>query len=384
MRQLYETDVFLTKFSATVTSCDTTKDGWAITLDRTAFYPEGGGQPSDTGTLNDAKISFVEWSEGEIVHHSNLPLAVGEEVTGQIDFDRRFDLMQQHSGEHIVSGFAHSLYGCENVGFHMGHDVITIDFDVVLTGENLAEIERSTNDYIWQNHPCVITYPDETELEQINYRSKKKLTGEVRIVSFPGADTCACCGTHVAASGQIGFVKLLSVHKFRDGVRVELLCGRRALQYLSQTLEQNRLVSQALSVKPLETGMGAQRLVDETEQLKLQVAKSEREQCAVVAQLYAGQGNVLYFSSERSADGVRRLADAILEVVTGWTACFAGDDSVGYKCAVGSRNEDVREQAKLLFAALNGRGGGQPHFVQGSVIAKRSDIEQYFAAQWDL
>ena len=224
MEKLYEQDPFLVKFEANVISCVKGKKGFDVILDRTAFYPEGGGQPYDTGRLEPAgregkaKVLEVHSRDGEIVHTCSHPLEPGAAVTGVIDWDRRFDLMQQHSGEHIVSGLAHALWGCENVGFHLGTEVVTIDFDRPLTEQQFATLEETANWHLWQvNLPVDITYPSPEELEHIRYRSKKALTGQVRIVEFPGADCCACCGTHVRYPAQVGLVKLLSMEKFQIG-----------------------------------------------------------------------------------------------------------------------------------------------------------------------
>ena len=263
MEKLFELDPYLTHFTACVQSCVQSRKGWDVILDQTAFYPEGGGQPYDLGTLGGTSVLEVHEREGHVVHTCDRPLEPGSQVEGDIDWPRRFDLMQHHSGEHIVSGIAHARYGCENVGFHMGSDVITIDLSVELTQEQVRELEEAANRYIWEDHPIQIAFPSPQELEVLTYRSKKALTGRVRIVSFPGADTCACCGTHVASAGQVGLVKLLSVQKFREGVRVELLCGGRALSYLDRVLGQNRRISNLLSAKPFETAGGVERLLGE-------------------------------------------------------------------------------------------------------------------------
>ena len=275
MEKLYEQDPFLVKFEANVISCVKGKKGFDVILDRTAFYPEGGGQPYDTGRLEPvgregkAKVLEVHSRDGEVVHTCSHPLEPGTAVTGVIDWDRRFDLMQQHSGEHIVSGLAHALWGCENVGFHLGAEVVTIDFDRPLTEQQFATLEETANWHLWQvNLPVDITYPSPEELEHIRYRSKKALTGQVRIVEFPGADCCACCGTHVRYPAQVGLVKLLSMQKFRDGVRIELVCGGRAFRYLNRTWDQNAQVSRFLSAKPFETAGAVERLLEENAVLK--------------------------------------------------------------------------------------------------------------------
>ena len=378
MEKLYEQNPYLTKFEGTVLSCVQGKKGFDIILDQTAFYPEGGGQPYDIGTLGGAKVLEVHEHEGHVVHTCDAPLEVGAQVSGEIDWPRRFDLMQQHSGEHIVSGIAHAKWGCDNVGFHMGADVITIDLNVLLDETQLQELEDDVNRYLWEDHPIVITFPTPEELPHVEYRSKKELTGRVRIVSFPGADTCACCGTHVSSSGQVGLVKLLSVQKFRDGVRIELVCGGRALGYLSRALEQNRQVSNLLSAKLFETAAAVQRMMEENERLKSRIMTMEDNRFAALARQYTGAGDVLLFEDDLSPDGLRRLCDAVLHTCGGRCTCFSGMDGQGYKYAIGLPDGDLRTFTKEMNQTLSGRGGGKPNFVQGSVQAGRAAIEEFF------
>ena len=248
--KLYYENAYTQDFTAVVASCEAAKNGFAVTLDRTAFYPEGGGQPADHGTLGEARVLDVHEKDGVVTHLCDRALSEGAEVSGRIDWARRFDHMQQHSGEHIISGLLCSTFHCDNVGFHMGADVVTIDYNAPITWEQALEVERRANAYIWADHPIRIWYPSAEELAALPYRSKKELTGAVRITEFPGADRCACCGTHVTSSGQVGLLKLLSCQKFRDGVRLELLCGQRALDCLAAGWEQARQIGQALSVKP--------------------------------------------------------------------------------------------------------------------------------------
>ena len=382
--KLYEQDAFLIKFEAKVLSCTQGKKGFDIVLDRTAFYPEGGGQPYDTGRLEAAgtcdkvKVLEVHNREGSVVHTCNHPLEEGSAVTGTIDWERRFDLMQQHSGEHIVSGLAHALWRCENVGFHLGAEVVTIDLSLPLTPEQCAHLEEDANRYIWLDIPAEISYPAPEKLAALQYRSKKELIGRVRIVEFPGADCCACCGTHVRSSGQVGLVKLLSVQKFREGCRIELVCGERALRYLNQTLSQNSQISHLLSAKPFETGTAVERLLAENEALKSRVLSLEEARFAQLAQQHAGAKDVLLFEDSLSPDSLRRLCDAVLHACGGRCACFSGDDSSGYKYAAGQPGGDLRSFVKELNQTLNGRGGGKPDFVQGSVQASRQEIEAFF------
>ena len=375
--KLYYSDPFLQEFTATVLSCEQDKAGWKVVLDRTAFYPEGGGQPADTGILGDAKVIDVREKEGVIVHTCDKALNVGDTATGRIDWARRFDHMQQHSGEHIVSGIICARYGCDNVGFHLGKDIVTIDFNHDISPDDLPAIEAQANAFIWSDTPIDIRFLEGDALRQAEYRSKKFIPGLVRLVAFPGADCCACCGTHVLRAGQVGLVKLLSCQKFREGVRMELLCGKRAFDYLSGTWEQNLAVSRALSAKPLQTHAAVERLKGELESVKLRAATLETADFARKGAEYAGKGDVVLFEGDMSADSVRRLCDAVLDTCGGRCAVFAGEDG-NFKYAVGIREGDIRPLVKELNGALNGRGGGKPNFAQGSVAAKEADIQAFF------
>ncbi len=381
MEELYLQDPRLSRFSARVLSCTPEGSDWAVVLDQTAFYPEGGGQPWDTGVLGDAQVTAVRRRDGHVVHTCDRPLEPGAQVEGRIDWARRFDLMQQHSGEHIVSGLAHQFYGCENVGFHMGAQVITIDFDRPLDSQQLRHLEDAANRYLWENRPVEISYPSQEELSHLAYRSKKELTGQVRIVTFPGADVCACCGTHVSAAGEIGLIKLLSCQKFRSGVRIELVCGGRAWDYLSQVAEQNHKVSNLLSVKEPETAQGVTRLLEETQALKSRIITLEEARFSDLTARHRGEEDVLLFEPGLSPDSLRRLTDALMEGRTGLIACFSGDDTQGYRYAMGQSGGNLRPLCTQMNQALSGRGGGKPDFVQGSLQATREQIQVFFASQ---
>ena len=377
--KLYETDAYLRAFTGQVLSCQQMKDGWAVVLDRTAFYPEGGGQPCDLGTLNGARVLDVQERDGVIYHTVDTPLS--GQVLGGIDWDRRFDLMQQHSGEHLVSGTAHRLYGVENVGFHMGAELITIDFDRIVTMEELARVEALVNLAIWENLETRIRcYESEAACPE-SYRSKKEIAGQLRLVEFPGVDLCACCGTHVKRTGEIGIVKILSVVKFHQGVRIELLCGRRAYDYLAAVTAQNRAVSGLLSAKPLETARAVERMQGELAQVKQEKAAWEGRYIAARAQALKGMEHVTLFEEGLSPDSLRRLCVELMEGCGGRCAVFSGSDETGWAYALGQTGGDLRQFVKELNAALNGRGGGKPNFAQGRVSAKRSEIEAYLAGR---
>ena len=376
--KLYYADPFLKEFTATVLDCQAGKNGYTVTLDRTAFYPEGGGQPADHGTLDGAAVTDVHEKNGVILHNVDRAVEIGKTVSGSIDWARRFDHMQQHSGEHICSGLICGRYGCDNVGFHMGTDIVTIDFNADIPWEELLEIEGQANRYIQEDHPIDIQFHRGAELDAIDYRSKKPLEGDVRIVAFPGADCCACCGTHVLRSGQVGLVKFLSVQKFREGVRIELLCGQRALDYLSRTWEQAKIIGQHLSVKPVDAAAAVERLEGELSALKMRCAGLEEAVFAGIAAEQAGKGNVLLFQPPMKPDSVRKLADAVSKACGGLAAVFAGEGS-HYAYALGRADgQDISAAVKTLNGGLHGRGGGRNGFAQGSVEAAQSAIEAFF------
>ena len=375
--KLYYQDSFTQTFTAAVTACTQEKDAWAVTLDRTAFYPEGGGQPADHGVLGGASVTDTREKDGEIIHFCDRPLTVGETVEGTIDFARRFDFMQQHSGEHIVSGILCGLYHCDNVGFHIGHELVTIDFNAELSTSDVEKVEKLANQYIWEDHPIQIGFPSSTELENLEYRSKKALTGQVRIVSWPGADCCACCGTHMRSSGQVGVVKLISCQKFRDGVRIEMAAGARALRWMNTVAGQNTSISQLLSAKPDATAAAVERLQKELYALRGRTAELEERDAARLAEEYAGKGDVLLIQGAMAAESLRKLCGAVQEKCGGRCAVFAGEDGA-YQYAVSLPDGDLRSFVKELNAALHGRGGGKPGFVQGSVQAAAREIRGFF------
>ena len=377
-KKLYYDDVYCRAFTARVTGCVQEKKTWLVTLDQTAFYPEGGGQPADRGTLGGAKVLDVQERAGEIVHTCDRALPVGEKVAGELDWARRFDHMQQHSGEHIVSGMLCSAFHCDNVGFHMGADTVTIDYNADISWEQVQDIERLANRYIWENHPIHIWYPSPEELAALPYRSKKALEGPVRLTEFPGADLCACCGTHVAASGQVGLVKFIGWQKFRDGVRLELLCGQRALDHLSACWEQSRQIGQSLSVKPEASFAAVERMQSELLAARERAAGLEAQVFAHTAAEYAGKGDTVLITAPLEGDGVRRLCDAVAQTCGGRCAVFAGSDGA-YKYAVIHAGQDIRPLVKDMNETLHGRGGGRDGFAQGSAACTAEEIRAFFS-----
>lgn len=376
--KLYYQDPYQTTFTARVLTCEPSKGGCLVTLDRTAFYPEGGGQPADHGVLGGVTVTDVLEKDGVIFHTCDKVVEPGSTVEGSIDWTRRFDHMQQHSGEHILSGLLCSLYDCSNVGFHLGADTVTIDYDRELTWEQVLEAERQANEAIWRDTPAEITFPAPDALAQLDYRSKKELTGQVRIVSFPDADCCACCGTHVRRAGEVGLIKVLSCQKFREGVRLEILCGQRAYRYLSRIYEQDHAVARLLSVKPQDAFAAVERQNAELTAAKLRMTELEDRLFALRAQSLAGRGDVLLLEPPMRPDGARKLADTAARAAGGLAAVFAGERDSYVYALVHAGGADISPLVKRLNSALSGRGGGRNGFAQGSVQADPSAILDFF------
>ena len=377
--KLFYEDCHLSRFRAWVTDCEKSEKGYEISLDATAFYPEGGGQACDLGTLNDVRVLHVQERGTQIVHLCEAPLEIGSAVEGIIDYDRRFDLMQQHTGEHIVSGIINRRYGFHNVGFHMGSAMIEIDFDGVVPAEDLRSIEQEANSALWQNLPVHCWYPSEEELPHVFYRTKRALPWPVRIVQVPEFDSCACCGVHVARTGEVGLIKLFSVVPLRGGCRIEMSCGSRAMKLLNQAFDQNRLVSQAFSAQWFETGEAARKMNEALSGEKFRMAQLQKRIFEMIAEDYVNFENVVHFEQDLDSAQVRMLADAIAQRCDGTVAVFSGTEEEGYAYAMVDHRNDLRAFGKEMTAALNGRGGGKPNFQQGRVAAKRQEIEAFFA-----
>ena len=372
--KLYDEDSHMREFTAVVLGCAETEKGYQVELDATAFYPEGGGQACDLGTLNEAKVLDVREKGGKIFHLCDRALEVGASVRGIINWERRFSLMQQHSGEHIVSGIVHSMFGWHNVGFHMGSQLMTIDFDGPISQEALQLIQKKANEAVWANLTVRTWYPSEDELPKVTYRSKKALPWPVRIVQIPGIDNCACCGTHVKMTGEIGLIKLVSCIKFHAGVRIEMACGSKALELTDAIFAQNRRVSQAFSAKMLETGAAAIKMNEALAAEKLRANTLQSQLFDHMASAYAGERNVACFADELTPGQVRELADKIAAICDGWAAVFSGQEG-NYSLCVVSRQGDV----KAVGQALGARGGGKPGFFQGSLRAEKAEIEAKLA-----
>ena len=376
--KLFYLDSHLQRFSAQVEQCVPDGENWQIVLDRTAFFPEGGGQYADTGILGSARVLDVQEKDGVIFHRTDAPLSVGDCVEGRIDWDLRFMKMQQHTGEHIVSGLVHKRFGYQNVGFHLGSEDCTMDFNGEITKEEIREIEWEANRAVVRNLEVEVTYPDQKALQTLVYRSKIEIEGQVRIVTIPEYDVCACCAPHVERTGEIGMIKLVNMQRYKGGVRVTMLCGSRALTDYEKKQEQNRKISALLCAKEYETAEAVGHLKEELDSLKRTLVEKERQLVHVWAQsVPEEEKTVCMFSEDISADAMRQYVNEVLEKERILCAVFYGNDVAGYRYVIGSRTQDLRAFSKMLNAAFEGRGGGKPEMVQGTVKGEARKIREW-------
>ena len=375
--KLYYIDSHLFDFEATVLDCRETETGWAVLLDKTAFFPEGGGQPADTGFIDSIPVTDVQEQGGEILHFCGQALPVGDHLPCRVEREQRLVRMQNHSGEHIVSGLAHRLYGCENVGFHMGEDCMTIDFDRELSWQQLMEVETLANRAVRDNLPVLCSFPEGKALRTLEYRSKLDLTENVRIVEIPGIDRCACCAPHVARTGEIGLIKILDAERHRGGVRLSLCCGMLALQDSRVKQENIAAISQALSAKRHETAGAVARLLAEQQKAKERIAALSMELARLKAESCpATGGNLCVFDNVLDEVALRELVNLLMEKCGGIAAAFSGSDEAGYRYIMGSRHVDLRRCAKEINRLIDGRGGGKPQMIQGSAAASAEQIRK--------
>ena len=376
MQKIYETDPYVQNFTAQVLSCTPAQGGFAVVLDRTAFFPEGGGQPCDTGTLGAARVLAVHTDGVTITHTTDAPLTPGDTVEGCLHWPARLDAMQQHTGEHILSGILHQMFGAENVGFHIGTDAVRMDTSVPISAEGLREAELSANRIIWENVPVLITYPTPEELAALTYRSKKEIAGQVRIVTIPGADVCACCGTHTAATGQVGQIKILTSENYKGGVRLSVVCGGRALREAQAMRSRQADIGALLSAKADQTAVAVHRVYDEYTALKFaHFGLCSQLFDALAAQLGPDETAIRTVPG-LDPDGLHRLAARLSEATTGLCAALTpSEKGTGY--CIAQAGGDVRALTKALNAALNGRGGGKPGICQGSCAATPEQVEEF-------
>lgn len=375
--KLFYENAYMTRFGGTVLSCREEKNGWAVVLDATAFFPEEGGQTADTGTLGGVRVTDVREKDGIITHYTDGPLPEGETVEGVIDWPERFRKMQTHTGEHIVSGLIHEKYGFENVGFHLGEDGCTFDFDGELTREQLNEIEEMANAVIWADVPVTARFPSSEELAVLPYRSKLELTENVRIVMVEGVDVCACCAPHVSSTGQIGMIKLLDFMRHRGGVRIWARCGSDALADYCARYHASAAISALLNTPQEKITAAVEKLLAQRDELKAELAALKKQMLEEqAAKLEPTEGNMLLFAREDDA-GMRILVNAGMEKCGGICAVFSGEEGA-WQFVMGSRTVDMRAFMKEHGPALKARGGGQPQMVSGRSQAARAELEAFF------
>ena len=374
--KLFYEDTNIREFDAAVLSCEPVKDGYQAVLDRTAFFPEGGGQYGDTGWIDGIKVTDTREKEGKIFHYIKEPLDVGRKARGKLDWNIRFERMQQHSAEHIISGIIHSRFGYENVGFHLGADYCTMDFNGPITKEQLREIEVEANKAVFADIPVHVRYPDKDTLAQMEYRSKIEIEGQVRIVEIPGIDVCACCAPHVCSTGQIGLIKLVDMVNYKGGERINMLSGIRALTDYHKKQERARAIGNILCEQE-------EKLVDAVEHLRQEsirqkgeiitlrrrIMKKRAEETDVSAEV------VTVFDEELSGEEAREYMNLLLERGAKVCAVFAGKEETGYRYVIGSKAEDVRPLNQRLKEKFGARGGGKPEMVQGSLTGARDQIK---------
>lgn len=382
--KLYYSDSHLSRFTACVVDCREEKGGFRVALDKTAFFPEGGGQAADTGRIGEVSVLDAHERGGIVWHYTDAPVAVGMECECEVDFEKRYRRMQNHSGEHIVSGITHTLHGADNVGFHMGAECMTIDFDRELDWNELMEIERRANEAVRANLPIIATFPDETDLKTLQYRSKLELTENVRIVEIPGIDVCACCAPHVSHTGEVGLIKILDSVRHRGGVRVSLVCGMDALDTVRDMQKNVTEAGRLLSAKRGEVSAAVERVLAQEQTLKVRVdALGMAYARRLAATEKAREGNICVFDNVLDEVALRELVNLLADKCTGYAAAFSGDDEQGYRYIVGSRHVDLRRASRDINAGIGGRGGGKPEMIEGRASKSAAEIREFIEDKLD-
>ena len=377
--KLYYKDSHLSAFTARVTDCRADgKCGYTVLLDRTAFFPEGGGQLADTGRIGAARVLDVHEREGEIRHYTDTPLTVGAEYDCALDFEQRWRRMQNHSGEHTVSGLVHARFGADNVGFHMGTECMTLDFNREISWDELMDIERRANEIVRENLPVRAWFPAPEELAALEYRSKIELTGAVRIVEIPGVDRCACCAPHVARTGEIGLIKILDSVRHRGGVRVSAVCGMDALDAVRDMQKNVTAISNLLSAKRGEVGTAVEKLLARQQGMNEKLAALGMAAVRMRAQSVAQcEGNICIFDDTLDETALRELVNLLSDKCTGYAAAFSGSDKAGYRYIIGSRHVDLKNAAREINAGIGGKGGGTREMIQGRAANSARMIQEF-------
>lgn len=369
--KLYDNNPYMTEFSATVLSCQKTNAGFDVVLDKTCFFPEEGGQASDSGVIADANVTHVR-IEGDVITHTTDKEVSGE-VDCKINWDERYDKMQQHTGEHIVSGIVNRMYGYNNVGFHLGENDVTFDFDGPLSREQLNEIELLANDVIYKNVSVNGYYPSDPSV--LEYRSKAGIEGDVRIVEIEGVDKCACCAPHVKTTGEVGIIKLLEAGTYKGGVRVHLACGKRAVLDYQAKFANLETIATALSSGKNNTAEYFIKYQQDVSDLKAQLAKTKAELLELKAKtVIATNGNIVLFEGGLEGGDLRNFVNALNDKYTGICAVFSAAKQGGYNFVIAAKNDSLNDICNSLRKELFAKCGGNNKMIQGSVNAQKDDI----------
>lgn len=364
--ELFYKDPYQKEFDTEVVRCLQHNNVYEVVLKQTAFYPEGGGQPADHGTLNDAHVIDVKRRNDEIIHTVDCPLEEGSLVHGTIDWQRRFDHMQNHSGEHIFSGLIQQLYGYENIGFHLGEEEILIDFDGVLTEEDIQKVEDAANHIVDENAPLEETFPSEEALEHMEFRCKKELEGDVRIVIIPGADICACCGTHVKRTGEIGLIKAIAHEKHKDGTRIHLLCGNRARKDYTMKSKINTELYQMFSVRPWEVLDAVKKLNADSIQKNKTIHQVTEAYLGLRVESLNEEPCIIETVHGLSAQVMKDYANLIRDKKHPDTVVVLNEQEGKYLYLMLSETINLKEIAKDMNVELHGKGGGSSTMIQGT------------------
>lgn len=381
MQKIFYENTECVHFEAIVEDCHEINGSYLVVLNRTAFFPEEGGQLADTGTLNNLPVKDVTIQDDIIFHHMDTPFEIGSSVVGCVNWERRFDFMQQHSGEHIVSGLLHKHYRFNNVGFHLGLSEVTMDFDGIIDMEALRRIEAEANEIVWKNLPVFTGFPDRNTLLSLEYRSKIEINGSIRIVEIPGVDICACCAPHVKNTGEIGLIKITNVQSHRGGVRINILCGKRALNDYTNKQDSVNTLSALLSAKPnlvvssvnklLEDGLKQKETLNQlaNQLLQMQVVSLPKPEVCPSPILFVELSNPI---------AIRNTVNTLTEKYSGYCGIFNGNDETGYSFIIGSSSLDCRNLAQTLREKFGAKGGGTTPMIQGNIHASKDELMYFF------
>ncbi|MDD3141538.1 MAG: alanine--tRNA ligase-related protein [Lachnospiraceae bacterium] len=376
--KLFYKDSHLREFRGNVLQCEIDGDNYKVVLDRTAFFPEGGGQTADKGTIDEIEVLDVREQSETIYHVVKEPIEIGKEIVGSIEWKDRFSKMQQHTGEHIVSGIIHKKFGYDNIGFHLGSEEVTMDFNGTITKEQLQDIEYEANEAVFRNILVEVDCPDKEALISMNYRSKIEIEGQVRIVTISGCDVCACCAPHVHNTGEIGLIKLIDLQNYKKGVRISMVCGLRALQNYQIKEKNTKEISILLSAKEALIADAVIRLKEENAGMKIKLANLQQEIFKMKIAKIPNQHVVCLFEEILEGSGPRELVNMLMEKQVDIGAVFVGNEIDGFRYVIGSKTEDVRGFAKMFNEKFAGRGGGKQEMVQGSLIGTKEAITRCF------